>query len=448
MSCEIDSNWSMVGTPPLIPPFDDLVSFLEDECRRVENVPQPKSMEVRIRVQPARIERHREGRIYNSTAMQQPSSRCMYCKEPGHGTPTCFKFGQLRWQARRNIARQRNWCYSCLGNHLASQCQIARPCAQCGGNHHLLLCGNRNGSPPPAASAPKAVAPEDRIIGNINDQWTGRARFGLLGVVLIYHTFIGRRSLFVTRSVSFSPPRAGVPEFPLGFAMQLWIRNVDVALGCHCTIWIGLVWIDNLNMLVMQVSVGSPSGEKVTARALLDSGAQGCIASTWLVERLRLRVEPGGNYIRGVGGVKVPGLVGQVALSFSPLQSSRPRIIVSAIVLLSVATDLGDIIMGPVLSPCPLQGEDDNLQVGLSLAESVQRFWEVEEPPSAPRQNPEHLECESFFQNNTGRLCSGRRGRILRLFLGSDGVPRVAEVLVGDSILKRAVAGLSRLPVT
>ncbi|KAF9406559.1 hypothetical protein HW555_013109 [Spodoptera exigua] len=64
--------------------------------------------------------------------------------------------------------------------------------------------------------------------------------------------------------------------------------------------------------------------------------------------------------------------------------------------------------MGPVLSPCPLQGEDDNLQVGLSLAESVQRFWEVEEPPSAPRQNPEHLECESFFQNNTGRLCSGR----------------------------------------
>ncbi|KAH9641520.1 hypothetical protein HF086_017856 [Spodoptera exigua] len=217
------------------------------------------------------------------------------------------------------------------------------------------------------------------------------------------------------------------------------------------------------------VSVGSPSGEKVTARALLDSGAQGCIASTWLVERLRLRVEPGGNYIRGVGGVKVPGLVGQVALSFSPLQSSRPRIIVSAIVLrnvigrhpvvqlpsrvvaltsglsladpefhvpgpvdlligadvlgllqlgsskllqsgglVSVATDLGDIIMGPVLSPCPLQGEDDNLQVGLSLAESVQRFWEVEEPPSAPRQNPEHLECESFFQNNTGRLCSGR----------------------------------------
>ncbi|KAF9414720.1 hypothetical protein HW555_007498 [Spodoptera exigua] len=442
-----------------LPPFDDLVSFLEDECRRVENVPQPKSMEVRTRVQPARIERRREGRIYNSTAMQQPSSRCMYCKEPGHGTPTCFKFGQLRWQARRNIARQRNWCYSCLGNHLASQCQIARPCAQCGGNHHLLLCGNRNGSPPPAASAPKAVAPEDRIIGNINDQWTGRARFGLpRGCPNIPHLYRKKIPLRDTQCQFQSstgggtrvPPRVchatvdqerrcgfGVPlhymDWPrldrqpqyASHASQVYVPPSANPSHQH---WTPYAAHDT------SVSVGSPSGEKVTARALLDSGAQGCIASTWLVERLRLRVEPGGNYIRGVGGVKVPGLVGQVALSFSPC--------------ISVATDLGDIIMGPVLSPCPLQGEDDNLQVGLSLAESVQRFWEVEEPPSAPRQNPEHLECESFFQNNTGRLCSGRRGRILRLFLGSDGVPRVAEVLVGDSILKRAVAGLSRLPVT
>ncbi|KAF9422451.1 hypothetical protein HW555_001849 [Spodoptera exigua] len=509
-----------------LPPFDDLVSFLEDECRRVENVPQPKSIEVRTRVQPARIERRREGRIYNSTAMQQPSSRCMYCKEPGHGTPTCFKFGQLRWQARRNIARQRNWCYSCLGNHLASQCQIARPCAQCGGNHHLLLCGNRNGSPPPAASAPKAVATEDRIIGNINDQWTGRARFGLpQGCPNIPHLYRKKIPLRDTQCQFQSstgggtrvPPRVchatvdqerrcgfGVPlhymdwprlDQPAQYASHASQVYVPPSANPSHQHWTPYAAHDT------SVSVGSPSGEKVTARALLDSGAQGCIASTWLVERLRLRVAPGGNYIRGVGGVKVPGLVGQVALSFSPLQSSRPRIIVSAIVLrnvigrhpvvqlpsrvvaltsglsladpefhvpgpvdlligadvlgllqlgsskllqsgglVSVATDLGDIIMGPVLSPCPLQGEDDNLQVGLSLAESVQRFWEVEEPPSAPRQNPEHLECESFFQNNTGRLCSGRRGRILRLFLGSDGVPRVAEVLVGDSILKRAVA--------
>ncbi|XP_045456928.1 uncharacterized protein LOC123666956 [Melitaea cinxia] len=40
-----------------------------------------------------------------------------------------------------------------------------------------------------------------------------------------------------------------------------------------------------------------------------------------------------------------------------------------------------------------------------------------------------------------------RRGRIVKLSYGSDGVPRVAEVLVGDSVLQRAVATLSRLPI-
>lgn len=40
-----------------------------------------------------------------------------------------------------------------------------------------------------------------------------------------------------------------------------------------------------------------------------------------------------------------------------------------------------------------------------------------------------------------------RRGRIVNLFRGKDGTPRSAEVLVGDSVLKRAVATLSRLPV-
>lgn len=40
-----------------------------------------------------------------------------------------------------------------------------------------------------------------------------------------------------------------------------------------------------------------------------------------------------------------------------------------------------------------------------------------------------------------------RRGRILKLFPGADGTPRFAEVMVGDSILKRAVATLSRLPI-
>lgn len=40
-----------------------------------------------------------------------------------------------------------------------------------------------------------------------------------------------------------------------------------------------------------------------------------------------------------------------------------------------------------------------------------------------------------------------RRGRILRLIFGEDGTPRVAQVFVEGSVLRRAVSSLSRLPV-
>lgn len=40
-----------------------------------------------------------------------------------------------------------------------------------------------------------------------------------------------------------------------------------------------------------------------------------------------------------------------------------------------------------------------------------------------------------------------RRGRIVNLFPGKDGTPRSAEVRVGESVLKRAVSTLSRLPL-
>ena len=52
------------------------------------------------------------------------------------------------------------------------------------------------------------------------------------------------------------------------------------------------------------------------------------------------------------------------------------------------------VILGPVGSSTLYDGE--NLMVGLSLVDAVQRFWEVEEPPSLPQiGKPE--ECELFY---------------------------------------------------
>lgn len=75
--------------------------------------------------------------------------------------------------------------------------------------------------------------------------------------------------------------------------------------------------------------------------------------------------------------------------------------------LVAMDTKLGHVLLGPAFRPVAAR-KSDNFLVGSTLSEVVQRFWELEEPPTAYRVNPDEEECELFYQNNTGRLYSGR----------------------------------------
>lgn len=201
-------------------------------------------------------------------------------------------------------------------------------------------------------------------------------------------------------------------------------------------------------------------------RAILDTGSQGCIASSWLVGQVRLSMRDFPHVTRGVGNAVVANVEGQVLCAFSPINSSSPLFECSAIVMnnilgthpekqlspyaiglasglnladpkfgipgsvdlllgadvlgniflgsiqvmqpggmVAIPTIFGSALMGPVLTDTRL---DIGLMVGSALSDAVQRFWEVEEPPQAPRTDPEHEECELFYQNNTSRLRTGQ----------------------------------------
>lgn len=210
-------------------------------------------------------------------------------------------------------------------------------------------------------------------------------------------------------------------------------------------------------------------GTPIIVRALLDSGSQGCIVSSWLVERLGLNLRRYSDVVRGVGNATVSSVKGQVLFAFSPIGSSDPTIRSSAIVLenilgkhpqvrlpesmvtltsglaladtkfhipgpvdlllgsdvlgkllvgnkkvlqpgglVAVQTIFGFVILGPASQVPPTLDLMSSLLIGSTLSDALQKFWEVEEPPQAARLNPEHEECELFYQNNTGRLRSGR----------------------------------------
>lgn len=76
--------------------------------------------------------------------------------------------------------------------------------------------------------------------------------------------------------------------------------------------------------------------------------------------------------------------------------------------LMALQTIFGYTFFGPVLRGLVPRVENEVVTVGLSLSDAVQRFWEVEEPPKAPRVDPAEQECELSYQNNTGRLADGR----------------------------------------
>lgn len=203
-------------------------------------------------------------------------------------------------------------------------------------------------------------------------------------------------------------------------------------------------------------------------RALLDTGAQGCIVSRRLVNKLGLVVNPHPESVRGVGNVTVSNLVGQARFDFgqsptSPARTTAPALVLEEVVgrlppvrlppevrsltaglkladaefdtpgpvdvllgadvlgevlltnkrmlqpggLVALDTKFGYVIMGPVLT-VPQPPEEESCLVGTALSEAVQKFWEIEEPPTASRMSSEQEECELFYQNNTGRLRSGR----------------------------------------
>lgn len=152
-----------------IPPFKDLIKFLEEQSRHIENAvgtalpvgsstrPAPRARKPDSVLQSKGASKvsnkpsgtHEVGRWtvpnYSGLAATE-SPLCSYCHAPTHRTLACPKFLSEHVKIRRAIAKERRWCFSCLELHLQRDCPQKKPCPHCEGAHLLILCLNGNGA--------------------------------------------------------------------------------------------------------------------------------------------------------------------------------------------------------------------------------------------------------------------------------------------------------------
>lgn len=138
-----------------LPAFDDLIKFLEDECRFLDNTrgatgsrPPPSRPRDQGRT---RARGPVDGRPPPRFAGTRSPPDCDFCKATGHGMASCPAFLDLHVSARRRIANARRLCFSCLGAHFHRDCPKPRPCRVCEGAHLEILCANANRSSRPAS---------------------------------------------------------------------------------------------------------------------------------------------------------------------------------------------------------------------------------------------------------------------------------------------------------
>lgn len=216
------------------------------------------------------------------------------------------------------------------------------------------------------------------------------------------------------------------------------------------------------------VHVQTSSGYFVEARALCDTGAQGCLITTGMaVDKMNISIFPSSVPVRGIGNVQAVQSRGNITLCIKPVHSTHPLISTSAMVvdviaglhpeivlpteiiestahlaladpcfykpgpidillgadifgaiiklekshyltsgLVALSTIFEFVLFGPIKGTFPLL---ESPMTGVSLSQIVEKFWRIEEAPQPLPivSNPLDDECEAFFIKTTSRLPDG-----------------------------------------
>ncbi|KAF0769852.1 Integrase catalytic domain-containing protein, partial [Aphis craccivora] len=142
-------------SPSTIPTFDELLNFVQQRCRVLENIKKPSQPETVVKPRGKYNARNKTDEprksvftATTSTSVKSKSKGCLSCDKADHNIYRCPKFNGMTVEKRREFVAARRLCFACMSpSHMINACSSTGGCRSCNSKrHHSLLHFNNDQS--------------------------------------------------------------------------------------------------------------------------------------------------------------------------------------------------------------------------------------------------------------------------------------------------------------
>lgn len=411
-----------------MPTIMELINFLEEECSQLEatGLTCSSNLTTKIEQKPNNVfsKPNKTILLASDSQSQHNSTVCSFCQNSEHTLHKCEKFHNLTPKDRFNFIKTNGHCVNCLGtSHTLKSCYSKHTCSTCKGKHHSLLhfrdsfdsnakltsntSSLSNTTPNNKESKETLKDTKSNFVGISCDQ----EKTVLLATTLIKVTSPNGQSE-VFRALLDSCAQASFISQNVCQVLQLkrHILNDGNISGLSCT---------NVRTKgYSEITISSLSGRCLANSfpvIVLDKITNN-LPRTALNPNIKRKLD---NLVLADPNFDTPGpidvLIGADLFAKSLLGEKYD---LGENMPTAINTIFGFVLMGNsyVSKECNspnVEFSSNNIVTLLSindmaLHDSLQKFWQLEEPPYESKLTMEEQECEKIFSSTTTRDSSGR----------------------------------------
>ncbi|XP_062704313.1 uncharacterized protein LOC134286676 [Aedes albopictus] len=259
--------WEAHHNSKNVPKYQDLVTFLRNQCSVLQSIAPSKSTS----------SDQRQSKIAVCHAVVKMSNKCPFCGESWHSPFHCTKFQKMKVTERNEAVMKSKLCRNCLHpGHFSRTCDKG-VCHHCRQKHHTMLHFTPvRSSVPPAQTRNQESSPQQRQPQSNPQQPNQQA-----------HTQSNNAPTHTANSQINRPqPSTSQPNTSHNY----------VALPKTPT--------HNILLSTALVRVKDRFGNIMLARALLDSCSQHCLMTREFSNKLKFRVSPTFLSVQGIGSAQ------------------------------------------------------------------------------------------------------------------------------------------------